>query len=384
MSLLIRGTSSRAVVAGEMIFLLFCCSSAINVQAQGKPQPDILFLKDGEKLIGQVVSADGATVTFKSNLVGQVTIKWADVQEFQSPKKYAVIPKSVRLRKPVDTSKVAEGTVALAGPNLQVAPGAEQPAQSVPLAGTGHVMDDATFQKAISANPGFFQNWTGAITAGASLVQATQNSRDFNGAISLVRTVPGESWLEPQNRTLIDFSTSYGEISQPNTPTLKTDIYHADAERDEYFSPSLYAFVQGAFDHNFAQGLDLQQTYSGGIGWTVFKTGNAELDLKGGVSFINQQFTVASANQTLFGSIFGENYMRKLPRGMVLVEALTITPAWNNLNAFSAAFSTTLTAPVYKQLSFSVGVIDTYLNNPPPGFKKNSLQFTSGLTYAIP
>ncbi len=381
---LFRNNPLRAIFAGGIILLLFCCSSATNIQAQAKPQPDVLLLKDGEKLIGQVVSTDGAAVTFKSNLAGQVTVKWADVQEFQSPRKYAVIPKSVRLRKPVDTSKVAQGAITLSGPNLQVAPGAEQPAQSVPLAGTGHVMDDATFQKAISAKPGFFQDWTGAITAGASLVQATQNSRDFNGAISLVRTVPGESWLEPQNRTLIDFSTSYGEISQPNTPTLKTDIYHADAERDEYFSPSLYAFAQGAFDHNFAQGLDLQQTYSGGIGWTVFKTGNAELDLKGGLSYIDQQFAVSSANQTLFGSVFGENYMRKLPRGMVLVEALTITPAWNNLNAYSAAFSTTLTAPIYKKLNFSAGVIDTYLNNPPPGFKKNSLQFTSGLTYAIP
>ena len=42
---------------------------------------------------------------------------------------------------------------------------------------------------------------------------------------------------------------------------MKTSIYHADAERDEYFSPAVFAFGQAQYDHNFSQGLDLQQTY---------------------------------------------------------------------------------------------------------------------------
>jgi hypothetical protein len=32
----------------------------------------------------------------------------------------------------------------------------------------------------------------------------------------------------------------------------------------------------------------------------------------------------------------------------------------------------------------SVGFIDSYLNNPPPAFRKNSLQLTLGLTYVLP
>ncbi len=33
-------------------------------------------------------------------------------------------------------------------------------------------------------------------------------------------------------------------------------------------------------------------------------------------------------------------------------------------------------------LSGSTGVIDTFLNGPPPGFKKNAFQFTLGSGYA--
>ena len=43
-----------------------------------------------------------------------------------------------------------------------------------------------------------------------------------------------------------------------------------------------------------------------------------------------------------------------------------------------------LTLPVYKRLSVAVNTLDTFLNNPPPGFKKNSFQFTTGVTYTLP
>jgi hypothetical protein len=39
--------------------------------------------------------------------------------------------------------------------------------------------------------------------------------------------------------------------------------------------------------------------------------------------------------------------------------------------------------PVYKRLSLAITALDTFLNDPPPGFKKNSFQFTTGLTYTL-
>jgi hypothetical protein len=46
----------------------------------------------------------------------------------------------------------------------------------------------------------------------------------------------------------------------------------------------------------------------------------------------------------------------------------------------------TLAFPAYKNFSFSVGTLDSYLNFTPaslPPTKHNSFQFTMGLTYAI-
>lgn len=352
-------------------------------KAAAKPEPDVLIFNDGEKLIGHLESATNTSVTFKSDMAGEITVDWSKVKELHTSQKFAVIPKGVELRNGADTSQVPRGTVSMAGQKLDVHPEAGRAPQTIPVGDTAHVIDEPAFQKAVSENPGFFKEWKGAITAGASLVQATQTSRSFTGAVSLLRAIPSETWLNPRNRTTFNFTAAYGVLDQPKTAEIKTEIYHADAERDEYFSPRFYAFGQLAYDHNVSQGLDLQQLYGGGVGWTALKEENQELDLKASLSYIEQSFTDSGQEQSLFGSTFAEDYNRKFIHGILLTEQLAITPAWTNTNAYSALGNLTLTMPVYKRLNITFGTVDTFLNDPPPGFKKNSFQLTTGLTYTL-
>jgi hypothetical protein len=69
--------------------------------------------------------------------------------------------------------------------------------------------------------------------------------------------------------------------------------------------------------------------------------------------------------------------------GIVLNEQAGITPAWNNTSAYSAFASAGLTFPVYHRFGLTLGALDNFLNDPPPGFKKNSFQFTAGATYSF-
>jgi hypothetical protein len=357
--------------------------------AQGAQSgPDTIVFTNGDKLVGHFVRSTGSTVTFKSDALGNVTVDWSKVRELETNAYVAVIRKGVKLHKNQIRTDVPQGQLAMQEQKLQVTPAPGTPPQSVPVSDASVVIDQAAFQKALTRTPGFFSDWTGTITAGATLVRATQSSQTYTGAVALVRAEPTEDWLDPSYRTLINFTESYGKLTQPATPTVKTSIYHAAAEQDRYFTSSVFGFGQADFDHNFSQGLDLQQTYDGGIGWTAVKTAAQELDLKGSMSYIRQQF-LAGPNQTqvsslnLIGSVFSERYHRKLPRGAILDQSLSATPSWNNSSAYSAAFNTLLSIPVYKHISGSTGIIDTFLNDPPPGFKKNSFQFTLGLTYAL-
>jgi hypothetical protein len=40
--------------------------------------------------------------------------------------------------------------------------------------------------------------------------------------------------------------------------------------------------------------------------------------------------------------------------------------------------------PVFKKLSMSIAASDLFLNNPSPGFKKNTFQFITGVAYTLP
>jgi hypothetical protein len=347
-----------------------------------KPQPDVLIFTDGEKLIGQLKSAKGDSVVFKSDMAGEITVAWSKIQELRTARPFAVIAKNAKLRRHADVSQVPQGDVVMTDQKIAVEAAAAAP-RTVPVGDAGFLVAQPDFEKAMNREAGFFHDWGGTVTAGASIVQATQAAYTYTGGIALVRTEPTESWMDPSNRTLFDFSAAYGKVSQPGLPDIKTAIFHGDAEEDKYFSPRLFGFGQAAFDHNYSQGLDLQQMYGGGLGWTAYKTGVAELDLKAAVSYIHQGFSDSAANESLIGSTFAEIYTRKFQHGILFNQQFSTTPAWNDTNAYFATGSISLTLPVHKRFSMALTSADTFLNDPPPGFRKNSFQFTAGLTYAL-
>lgn len=356
-------------------------STGLHAQAS-KSEPDVVVFPNGEKLIGHFESFTGGTAKFKSDTLGEITIDLSKVQELHTSQKFAVVKKDVKLGKGDKDGQIPRGTIAVADKTVQVNPGNGQAAQTVAVGDVGNIIDETTFDEAFH-HSSFFQKWSGAIAVGSSIVEATQNSVSFDTAINLVRAVPTEDWLAPRNRTTLDFSDSYGKVTQPGTPEVRTSIYHADAERDQYFTSTVYALGAVAFDHNFSQGLDLQQLYGGGIGWSVIHKSSETLDLKGTVDYEKQQFEVSSQDQNLLTSVFSEFYTLKFAHGILLNQQASVSPAWTNTHAYSAYGSVGITLPVYKRFGFTANVIDSFLNDPPPTFKKNSIQFTTGLTYTL-
>jgi hypothetical protein len=316
-------------------------------------------------------------------MAGKVTAKWRNIKELRYGEPAAIVRKGVKLRWGEPFPNVPQGTVSVANGEVQVRPMPPAPPISVPVENLQNLVTTEEFARAMHEHPSFFTNWKGAATAGASLVVATQDERTYTSNISLVRSVPTERWLNRIRRTKITFNSAYGLLTQPGQPSVETSILHGEAQHDEYFTPSLFGFGDAAFDHNFAQGLDLQQTYGGGVGWTVIKTDSEELDLKGALTYMRQQFQTAQPHQNLIGSTFSEAFSGKFVHGLTLQQDIAVLPAWNNPNAYSAAASIAVTLPVYKRFGITVGILDNFLNNPPEGFKKNSFTFTTGATCTV-
>lgn len=363
--------------------LLPLAASHLSIAQAAKPAAnDTLIFTNDEQITGELLSADSTGVSFRSPVAGDLKIPWDHVKDLKSNKSFAIIPKNQKLTRRGVSAAVPRGPVEVE--NKAVAINGER---SVPTGEVDQVITEADFDRAVNRSPGFFGGWTGALSAGASFVRATQNSTTFTGAVSLTRSIPAVSWLPPRNRTLILYNQAYGSTSQTSLQTIKTNIFHAEAERDEYLSRRLYILGDVAFDHNFSQGLDLQQQYGGGFGYTILKSAVQEFDIKADVHYEKQQFFAVppspARSNNLIGSTFGENYFRKLPHTIVLTEFASVSPAWNDTNAYSATLGANLVFPIYRGFAFNVGATDDYLNNAVTPFKKNSTTFTSSITYSF-
>jgi len=406
-----RFLREHAVAATFSLLLLTALSTPAQTAAKkpvepaAKKEPEIkeeLTLKNEDRLTGQLLTSTGTEIKFKSDLAGEVTVKWEDVKELKSIRDFAVIPKD--LKEARDSAMVPQGAIKIGEKGIVVSPisttkpevsaasaapeakpGAtkEAAAKEIPTTKIASVVDDATYQKEINKKIGFRSGWDGHISTGTSMVYSTQNSSLYQVDTALKRSIPTVSWLEPKLRTTIDFTLTAGETTQPGTETTITNIFHVGGERDEYFSPRGYYLQVLSEDHNYSQGLVLQQKYGGGIGATLFKKKERELDITADLHYENQEFQanasadVEALSLHLIASTITEGYTRKWGK-LQFDEKILADITWNDASAFSASGHSSIRLPVYKKLAFSVTTIDNFLNNPQIGYKKNSFQFTTG------
>ena len=373
-----------------ILIALFLSTAAL---AQ-KPTPDVLVFSNGDQLTGHLERAAGGSVTFKSDMAGELTLSFDKIKELRSgtgAAEFAIIRKGQTVKR---HATAPESSVSIADARLTI----NSTSEAVPAASVAYLIPKAEFEKQVTGDHSFFADWNGSVTGGATIVRSTTTATTLSAALSLTRVEPTVPWLAPSNRTTLNVAESYGKNTSPGaipqttpaTPSVTTlsNIFHADSERDQYLSPRFFALGDVAFDHNYAQGLQLQQVYGGGGGWTAIKSAHQQMDLKADIHYEMQTYIApttgsAAPSTHLVGSTLFEGYHRDLPRKAVFTESFNFLPSFNVSSDYSYALNAGLAIPVFKRLSASVTATDNYLNDPAPGYNKNSFQFILGANYTF-
>jgi hypothetical protein len=384
----------KNVVYVSALALVVVSGMAQAPAATPAPEDELIFT-NGDKLSGKLTRVTGDSVLFHSDMAGDVTVSMGKVRELHTQGVFAVLRHGETMS---ESRKAVPGKLDVAGASVVVTPKNDAAPQIVPVKDVQYAIDEATFSKDITHKATMLDGWNGSVNVGAGLSQATTHGGSITGGIALVRQIPVLSFFPVRDKTILNFQENYGVLTtpgflsggainpstgKPDDVQAKTSIMHADAERDEYLSANFYGLATTAFDHNYSQSLDLQQIYGGGIGWTPVKTPKRQLDLKTDVHYEKQHFFGGVGDQNLIGSSFSENFRQTLPLKMTLTQTLALLPAWNNLNAYSGNGGVTLVAPLFRRLSINFTTTDSFINNPVPGYQKNSFTFTTGLTYTL-
>jgi len=388
----------RFVHASVVFAVLFCLAplaghsqskAAKPVAPPAAPTPDdVVIFTNGDQLTGKLERAEGGHLVFASKMAGELNIPFDNVKELRSGEQFALLRKDT-----VPTANYEyEGSVRIAEKKVYVT---EANGTSFIEADkdVAYLVPKKDFDQQMTRKAGFATGWAGSIGGGAALVRSTDTSTTLTVAAHMVRAVPTVAWMPPRNRTLFNVLESYGKANSPVIPQTVpasppaislTSIFHADAERDEYFKPTFYALGVTSFDHNYSQGLQLQQVFGAGVGWTAVKNPKQELDLVANLHYEKQVFQAIGSNVNLIGITASEAYRRNLPRKVVFTQTASILPSINEDQDYSANLTAGFTLPIFKHLTATISGVDSYLNNPSPGYKTNSVQLITNVNYVLP
>jgi len=394
-----KGKSGRCPAPGRPITNLVLCTLLFLWASRAYAQTtDTITFNDGEQLAGKLISVLGGTVTFHSEILGNVTVPLEKVKTLTTTHPFAVVEKNQHVTRKTAVEQIPVGSIALQNSSVSISPPhAEE--KTFPASRIASLVDDATFHREIQSESDFFYGWAGSITLGASLVDATNSAQTYTGSVALTRSIPTIAWLPPASKTTLNLSGTYGLAKNPEilsdgeifqaASTSKTNILHGDTEWDKYLSTVIFGLVNASADHNFGNGLQLQQAYGAGLGWSIIKEPKEDFDIKATLLYQQQQFYngvesgLGTPSINLIGADLNETWSRTYAHNVKFNEYITLTPTFNVVRAYSAVGNANFVFPAYKKLNFTLSSTDNYLGDPPEGFRRNSFQFTAGITYVV-
>lgn len=334
---------------------------------------DTLVLNNGDRLTGTIESSDGKEITFKTDYAGEMKVKWSDVKEATVQETMYVVKK--------DKSTVS-GTMTAEGSEVTIRP-ANGNAVVVALSDVA-VIRSHTGQQAYEStlHPSLLQEWSGGGNVGFALARG--NSDTTNLAVGF--TADRKTLSDEIKAYLSSIYSTTGAIAGG---TVTANEILGGIRYDKNLNPKIFVFVGGDFTHNALQSLDIQQIYSGGLGWHVINRTDTTFDVLGGVNYTRESYSGpvipgAAATDNFPALTLGETFARKMGAASALTEDFTVYPVLNNLGQYRFAADAGWSTQIKKWLGWQITFGDRYISNPPIlGTKNNDLVLSAGLKFSF-
>lgn len=341
----------------------------------GTALADTIVLKNGDRLTGTIESSDGKEITFKTDYAGEIKVKWSAVKETTTEKPLYVVR---------NNKTTVSGTVTTEDSSVTVHT-ATAGEVNVPLSDVAIIRspkEQEVYES--SLHPGPLQGWAGGGSFGFALARG--NSDTTNLAVG----------FNADRKTLSDeiksyFSSIYSTSGGVFGGAATADEILGGIRYDKNLNPKLFAFVSGDFTHNGLQSLNLQQIYTGGLGWHAINHPNTTFDLLGGVNYTRESYSGATAtsptgglSRNLPGLTLGEDFTKKLGSTSAFTEDFMFYPDLSDISQYRFSLDAAWTTQIKKWLGWQIAFGDRYISNPPIlGTKDNDVVLSTGLKFSF-
>jgi len=336
---------------GKGIVILFAVFLAFLTC--GRAAADEVWLKNGDRLTGKVLSLEGGTLVFNTTYAGDLSIKWEEVVNLKTDEPVKVV---------LGDETTARGPVS-PGDSGKVTVKAEQLAEPV-------TMDLSNFKAINPKPPKPPLSTTLRANLGASFTTGNTDNQDIYADAEFVARTD-------QNRYTI--GGLYRLAETDNVKTEKKALGYM--KYDHFFSKKWYGYANAAAEQDKFKDLDLRYTLGVGAGYQFIESERTNLSLEGGISYVGENYILAEDNSFTAGrwGLRFDHYL--LPKSLQYFLYHTGLQSLEDSDDLILFTQTGFRIPFYKNLNVTGQMNWEYDKSPSPGKKESDYTYIFSIGY---
>jgi putative salt-induced outer membrane protein len=315
---------------------------------------DQLTLKNGEKLLGTVVSKGGDKLTFKSQSLGEVGVPWASIESLSTEAPLAVT---------LPGGKAVVGKITVDNQNVQIAtPSGDERAA---LADVGSIGPPDFTQ------PGLLDLWNGFFDIGFAAARGNARTNILTTSMKATRTTKTDE-------VKVYFNQIYSTARINGIVADSASAIRGGWMYNKGITSRLFVNLLNDYEYDRFQNLDLRFVAGGGLGYSLVKTETSRLDVLGGGTYNHEKFSTPLTRNS--GEIYwGNDYLYKGSRLTTFQQSFRMFNNLSRTGEYRINFDIGMVTTIKRWLGWQITASDRYLSNPVPGRQKNDILISTGL-----
>jgi putative salt-induced outer membrane protein YdiY len=330
---------------------------------QAREKSDVIVMKNGDKITCEVKSLSSNTLYISVDyILNTLSVDWTKVDHIDSKQLFLVKTQAGLVYR---GSLATPETLAQRPLEIEVI---EAPSSKITLE-----RKQVTTLNETSAN--FWQRWNGQVGSGYTYTKGNQSSQ-YNLSSSL-------GYVEERWSAGADYNANLTSNTGASTSTRNQLTLSAQKllRWNKWYYTGIASFLQSS-----VQGIQLQDTFGGGIGRNLINRGSAFFTVYGGFAWqqINYKESIfpAQTQRVTTGLVGTQFKLFRFNRTTLTVNANAL-PALTDPGRLQFTLNTSYYVKLWGQLNWNFTFYGNWDNRPPPGFATSDYGASSGLSISF-
>ena len=343
---------ARVSRALTLTFLLMALASSI----EAKSVDDVVILKNGDRMTGEIKSLDHGELKFKSSyMLEPVSLNWESVARLVSKDDYLV--------------SLVSGRVLTARIELDATAGKSEHRF---LMHTGSAEISVERAEVISirvADEGFWKQLNGTIDYGFSY---TSGNSQYQTQLSISTVYNGEGYAVKNDMSSVFSGQSEGSSTRRNT----YDGQYWKRFSDRWFYGALIDVLSSD-----QQSLNLRTALGGGIGRSIIQTSRTSLSAFSGIAVARERYSSdqPKSKATTAEALMGLDFSTFRFRSLDISSRLLVWPSLTDPGRVRVGLNSNFRVELVKDLFWNFNLYENFDSRPLVNANRNDLGITTSL-----